>query len=237
MNLLKSITNRILIESHRGAEGLAPENSWPGLEAGGQSGADFLEIDVQLSQDGVAFLRHNYSLPDGRFCASVPWSELKEITVEGEHFPLLEDVLAWVRQKDFCLTLDLKGGFLPEGTLTREVLRIIEHTQTAEQIMLISWDHYELLSIKQIQPKLMTRALLHGRLLDYPGYLRQAQVDAVSLAYGLVRPADVESIHRTGVAIILSEMWRPDFRAVLDLDLDMVSWGDPLEARRALGYS
>ena len=236
MNLLKSRTQRILIESHRGAEGLAPENSWPALEAGKKSGADLLEVDIQLSQDGVAFLRHNYSLPDGRFSASVPWAEIKDITVEGEHFPLLEEVLAWAKSQDVFLSLDLKTGFQPEYRLSLEVLRVIDRTQAHANVMLIAWDHVELLKIKQSYPNLLTRALIRGRLVEHYGFLKSIQVDAVSLTYGVVRPADVEEVHRAGVAAIMAEMWRPDFRAVLDLGLDMVSWSDPLEARRALGY-
>ena len=54
MELLRTTTGRILIESHRGCQDLAPENSWPALETGRQMGADLLEVDVQLSHDGIA---------------------------------------------------------------------------------------------------------------------------------------------------------------------------------------
>src|SRR5688500_2415376 len=128
MELLKSKIGRVLIESHRGAEGLAPENSWAALKLGREVGADFLEIDVQLSQDGIAFLQHHYTLPDQRFCANVPWAEIKEFKIQDETFPLLEDVLAWARENDVCLSLDLKVGFMPEGKLVKEILRLLDHT-------------------------------------------------------------------------------------------------------------
>gem|GEM_PF-1152662 len=63
--LLRSINQRVLVESHRGAEFLAPANSLRAVQIGQQRGADWIEVDAQLSADGVAFLRHNYSLPDG----------------------------------------------------------------------------------------------------------------------------------------------------------------------------
>ncbi len=236
-DLLKSINGRILIESHRGAEGLAPENSWTALKLGSQSGADFLEVDVQLSQDGVAFLRHNYTLPDGRWCFNVPWAELNGINIQNEPLPSLEDVLVWARENNVCLSLDLKVGFIPEGRLTREVIRLLEHTQTQEHVMLISWDHVQLLQIKQSHPELTTRALLNGRLVDYGDFLKHTQTDAISLSYGIVQPADVEQIHRAGVAVIMGDMWRPDFEMVENLGLDLVSWSDPNEARRMLGQA
>src|SRR5512140_156569 len=98
LELLKSKTGRTLIESHRGIEADVPENSWPALKLGHELGADLLELDVQMSCDGIPFLRHNYQLPDGRWCAQLPWSELKEIKISGEPLPLLEDVLVWARE-------------------------------------------------------------------------------------------------------------------------------------------
>nr|WP_255459733.1 glycerophosphodiester phosphodiesterase family protein [Micrococcus sp. TA1] len=44
---------------HRGAAGTAPENTVAAFEDGRASGADFFEIDVQLSADGVPFLFHD----------------------------------------------------------------------------------------------------------------------------------------------------------------------------------
>jgi glycerophosphoryl diester phosphodiesterase len=233
--ILKSITGRILVESHRGAEGLAPENSWSALRLGRDSGADILEVDVQLSQDGVAFLRHNYTLPDGRWCSEVSWKELQELKIENENLPLLADALAWSCQNDVCLSLDLKVGFKPEKSLTTAVLRDLQHTQAWDQVMLISWDHVELLEIKKSYPQVTTRALINGRLAAYTEFLKYTLADAITLSYGLVRPADVEEIHRAGVAAMLGEMWRPDFEMIKALDLDLVSWSDPNEARRLLG--
>jgi glycerophosphoryl diester phosphodiesterase len=44
---------------HRGAAGTAPENTVAAFKDGRASGADFFEIDVQLSADGVPFLFHD----------------------------------------------------------------------------------------------------------------------------------------------------------------------------------
>ncbi len=48
-----------ILVGHRGAAGVAPENTLAALKAGSQSGADFVEIDVQLSRDGVPFIFHD----------------------------------------------------------------------------------------------------------------------------------------------------------------------------------
>jgi glycerophosphoryl diester phosphodiesterase len=234
MELLKSRTGRVLIESHRGAEALAPENSWAALRLGCEAGADLLEVDVQLSSDGIPFLHHNYTLPDARWCSTVPWHEIRDMRIRGEPLPSLEDVLVWAREQRVCLSLDLKVGFLPQCRLMAEVLRSLERTGTQNQVLLICWDHVELLQIKQSNPAIKTRALQRGRLVDYAGFVRQTRVDAISLAYGVVRPGDVEQIHAAGGAVLLGDMWQLDCEMIKQLDVDMVSWSDPYEAKKMM---
>jgi len=50
------------IIAHRGASGLAPENTLPAFEAAIAARADGVEFDVQLTRDGVAVVHHDYRL-------------------------------------------------------------------------------------------------------------------------------------------------------------------------------
>lgn len=49
----------MLIIGHRGAAGLAPENTLEALQAGFDAGADILEFDVRLTSDNVPILAHD----------------------------------------------------------------------------------------------------------------------------------------------------------------------------------
>jgi glycerophosphoryl diester phosphodiesterase len=236
MQLLKSFTERILIESHRGAEKLAPENSFCGIQLAHQLSADLIEVDAQLSADGVAFLRHNYTLPDGRACRDVSWAELSELRIANEPMPRLEDVLVWARDVDARLSLDLKTAFIPQTKLTNQVVHLIEKTRAQDRVLLIGWDHTELVHAKQLCPVIKTRALIRGRLLDLPRVMDDARADCVSLSYALIRPGDVEAMHARGVAVVLAEMWQPDFDFARASGVDIVSWGDPAEAKKFLEH-
>jgi glycerophosphoryl diester phosphodiesterase len=48
-----------ILIGHRGGAGVAPENTLAAFKAGSQSGAAFVELDVQLSSDGVPFIFHD----------------------------------------------------------------------------------------------------------------------------------------------------------------------------------
>jgi glycerophosphoryl diester phosphodiesterase len=234
LELLKSLTGRTLIESHRGIEADVPENSWSAIQLGHQLGADLIEVDVQLSQDGVALLRHNYQLPDGRWCHDVTWDKLKELKIEDEPLPKLEDVLLWARDAGANLSLDIKTIFSPEGSLTKEVIRLLERTNTKDKVLLLFVDHNELLQAKLAYPQLTVRALLRGRLAHYADYLQGIGADCASISYGMFRPADLEQIHSVGISVVLGELWNPNVDLFQTLEIDIFTHGDPVEARRIL---
>lgn len=58
----------MLIIGHRGAKGLAPENTLAGLQAAVDAHADMIEVDVRVTADDVAVLHHDpvIALDDGR---------------------------------------------------------------------------------------------------------------------------------------------------------------------------
>ncbi|TFG88924.1 MAG: hypothetical protein E4H17_01560 [Gemmatimonadales bacterium] len=61
MNLLLDLLAHPVI-GHRGAAGLAPENTIEGFRAGLEAGAEALEFDVRLSRDGKAVVIHDPTL-------------------------------------------------------------------------------------------------------------------------------------------------------------------------------
>lgn len=234
LELLKSKTGRTLIESHRGMEGDAPENSWPAIQSGFQLGADLIELDIQMSRDCVPFLRHNYQLPDGRWCSQLLWNELQQLRIDGEPLPKLEDVLVWAHDVGAILSLDIKTFFSPEGSLTKEVIRLLERTAMKEKVLLLFVDHHELFHTKQSYPELTVCALLTGRLVNYPDYLQKINADGISISYGMFRPVDIEQIHSIDAFVSLGGVWHPDRDLFRTLDIDIFSHSHPVEARKIL---
>ena len=235
MELLKSKTGRILIESHRGVEHTHPENSWPAIQAARDEKADFIEVDVQLSADGIPFLHHNYEMAEGGWCHALDWKQLEARTIGGEKLPLLRDVLVWARDEDVNLSLDLKPGFHPVGRLAKHVTQLIQTSDCWGHVMLLAWDHQELLAIKNSFPQATTRITFHGRGVDIVGSAKAARCNAVGLTYGVARQKEVEELHRNGFAVSLGGMWELDIQMVKELDIDIVCWGQPAEARKRLG--
>ena len=55
----------IQIYGHRGARGLAPENTIAGYKTAIEIGVDYIDMDVNMSKDGVIVVTHDFTLnPD-----------------------------------------------------------------------------------------------------------------------------------------------------------------------------
>lgn len=57
-------TKRLKIVGHRGARGLAPENTLAALRKALEHGVDEIEIDVRVTKDNVVVLHHNRDVQD-----------------------------------------------------------------------------------------------------------------------------------------------------------------------------
>lgn len=88
----------MLVIGHRGAAGVAPENTLESLRAGVDSGADMLEFDIHLTSDNIPVLTHDKNLlrthRKRAFVSRVSFKELQELTKDSPN-PIisLESVL------------------------------------------------------------------------------------------------------------------------------------------------
>src|SRR5689334_25293833 len=97
---------RPLVFAHRGGGALAPENTLAAFDNGLALGADGLELDVQLSKDGVVVVHHDLTLdrttPLSGAVAARTARELAAASV-----PALADVLA--RYREARIIVELKA--------------------------------------------------------------------------------------------------------------------------------
>jgi len=103
----------VLNIGHRGASGYAPEHTIPSYDLALEQGADYIEIDLQMTKDGVLVAMHDDTLdrtadaPEGvpkRFCSGPvikrTLEQIKQCDVDswfspdyaGEQIPTLEEI-------------------------------------------------------------------------------------------------------------------------------------------------
>jgi glycerophosphoryl diester phosphodiesterase len=175
-----------LIIGHRGASSLAPENTLAAFSRALADGADGLELDVHLAQDGVPVVVHDASLRRTGLCrgviAEMTSKELSQVDVgswfnrrrprfarkeySGERVPTLAEVLRLVTQSavtanDVTLYIELKGnGRSAVGRdLVEATIEIVQNCKLRAQVVIISFDLKLIALAKQIDPDIRTGAL------------------------------------------------------------------------------
>lgn len=238
---------RVLVVGHRGAEAVAPENTWAALRAGFEAGADLLEIDVQLTRDGEAVLYHDFTLypklRDPRWVRDLSWEEMRTLDVgswygapfAGEPIPRLAEVLDWARGRA-GLQVDLKHGFVApdDDRLESAALELIDHAEMAGEVVISSWDEVALARIHARRPDVALAVNLPGRVIDAAARAEATGASWVMVFWPQVDAATVARLHEAGCTVCLNELFTHEYGEAVRLGVDAVTAKDPGAARAAL---
>ena len=88
-----SAMSKPAIIAHRGASGLAPENTLPAFRKAIEAGADGIEFDLHLTADGAIVVHHDYRM-------SPEWSRKDGVWITSEGPAIRDLTLAEVRAYD-----------------------------------------------------------------------------------------------------------------------------------------
>jgi glycerophosphoryl diester phosphodiesterase len=179
-----SILERLSIKpfsiiGHRGAAGRLPENTLKSINYAINVGVDIVEVDVRATRDNVLVVFHDADfkrLADVDVpVRSVEYSWIKSsILINGEHIPLLEEVINVVKDK-VGLFIEIK-----EPDTTKGVIELVRSSGILEQVAIISFYDEALITAKRLEPRIVT-GLIYAQP---PGRV----IDAVKLGAKIVLP-------------------------------------------------
>jgi glycerophosphoryl diester phosphodiesterase len=168
--------------AHRGASAAAPANTMAAFEKALALGADGIELDVQLSADGVPVVIHDFTVDDttdgsGKV-ARMTLAQLEQLDAgsyfdpafASERIPTLEKVLE-VMGNRLLLNIELKGFSLFDKGLERAVIGLIEQHALRSRVFLSSFNPFSLWRAKRTAPHIPV-GLLYSPDLPLP--LRRA---------------------------------------------------------------
>jgi glycerophosphoryl diester phosphodiesterase len=147
------------IIAHRGDSAHAPENTLSAFQAAVQSGAGWLEMDVQRSKDGRLVVMHDDRVDrttdgSGRV-ADLTFDEIRALTVGGgERVPTLEEAIALAKAAGVGLFPEAKSGEKDPGAYA-EIVAALNREGYQQQTILQSFDHDGLESIASANPDLI----------------------------------------------------------------------------------
>jgi glycerophosphoryl diester phosphodiesterase len=171
----------VWVIAHRGASGIAPENTLAAFRKAVEMGAGFIETDLQLSRDARLVALHDDTLErttDGRGPVySKPLEELRKLDAgswfrdsnpeaasrfAGERIPMVEEILALGRELEIGLFLEIK----PTGPSGAEhaIVGALHACGEVPRSVVLSFSPSVLKRVRQLDPLVVTGFLYSDRL-------------------------------------------------------------------------
>src|SRR5581483_832306 len=138
------------------------------FERGLELGADWIELDVHLSQDGALIVIHDETLErttNGHGAVrSHTLAELKQLDAgDGQQIPTLDEVLDWARSRGAVVDIEIKNAPMFYDGIEAAVVSSLARTGMTQQVIVISFDHVAVQRVKALEPRLVTGVLYVGR--------------------------------------------------------------------------
>lgn len=165
-----------IIIAHRGASNKYPENTMAAFKAAVEMGAEMIEMDVLMSQDGVPIVFHDARLNShtsgkGRV-RNHTVKELKKLDAgswfdprfSDQRIPTLEEVLAFARGK-VALNIEIKTEAVTdrrEDGIEEKSLELVREYGMEDYVLFSSFDYRAVKHLKELAPQVSV-ALLYNR--------------------------------------------------------------------------
>lgn len=181
--------------AHRGWSGKAPENTMAAIRlALAEPAIGGMEIDVQLSRDGVPVLIHDFTLDRTTTGSGLVMDhtleELRELDAgiwfdekfAGERIPTLEEALQAVKGR-CTLNIELKATSDMYPGIAEKVLELLERYEMKDEVYITSFDHDLIRQVRQLDAQVVTGLIVLGRPVLMLEQLEAAGANILSMGY------------------------------------------------------
>jgi glycerophosphoryl diester phosphodiesterase len=200
---------KIAVIGHRGAAGMATENSLAAIDAGIATGADFIEVDIHQTKDKELVIMHDRTLnrttnKRGRI-RDLTYDEINQAVLKGEDdppqkVPLLREALNKIKSSNAILLIEIK---FPDDypDLQESLEHLIKETNTESNIMLFSFYPEVIKDMKKRLPHVKTGIFCFG----FEKIKQWNDVDYICPFWMtlLYNPGIVQKIHSIGAKVFV----------------------------------
>jgi len=205
-DLPRRLASRPLVQAtaHRGHSHAAPENTLAAIRKAIESGADYAEVDVQQTADGVVVLLHDRDLKrvaaDPRRIGEIPYDEVRKLDVgswfdpsfAGERVPTLAEAINLSRGR-IKLNIELKF-YGPDRRLGRDVAQLVREQDFESDCLVTSFNYDVLQEIKQQDSQMRTGLIIAHALGD----VSRLEVEVLSVRADWLSDEVLRAAHRLG---------------------------------------
>lgn len=232
-----------LVIAHRGASGHAPENTLAAIQAAADAGAQWIEIDVNVSKDGTPVLHHDDDLQrcsngtglviehDLATLQQLDSGSWFNDTFRDERVATLAECFTLAHQLSLGINLEIKPCSGWEIPTTQRIAEQIRHTSNLPTLLISSFSHIALLEIKKHLPDIPRGSLFLVAPPDWHDLTSEVAASTIHLhANSLLTAKDVREFHQHELEVYCYTVNTVDkAEAVLSLGVDGVFTNYPRE--------
>ncbi|PKP48865.1 MAG: hypothetical protein CVT95_03955 [Bacteroidetes bacterium HGW-Bacteroidetes-12] len=172
-------TKNIIITGHRGAGGLAPENTLASIQLALDLGVDRIEIDVQQTKDNKIIVLHDRTLrrttTGNGFVKNLNYDEILQFSAGykfnkfyvNEKVPTLEQVIDLIDGK-VELLIETKYSYMYYPNIERHIINIIKTKNAKAWCKVISFNDRALFRINKLDNSIRLGKLFVGKHAHLP---------------------------------------------------------------------
>ena len=201
------------IIGHRGSAGTSPENTMKSFEEAEKAGADGIELDVQMTKDGVLVVIHDEKVD--RTTKGKGW--VKDFTFQSirkldasykfsekgsfSQIPSLTEVFKWAKTNSMLLNVELKNGLIDYKDLEEKVINMVYSHHLEQRVILSSFNHYSIVKCHEIAPEIETAVLFMEGLYEPWAYARQLGAKAIHPYHPVAKAKIIKQSQAEGIAV------------------------------------
>ncbi len=205
------------IIGHRGAAGLALENTIESISEGVAAKADAVEIDIRLTHDNKIVLCHDEDLKRTYGVdLKIREHRLQDLRIPCPNLPTLEEALKACKTKG--AVIELKEDIEPE--LLIEVLKKFPKLD----IRVASFIHPAIRKLKAASPGVYCYVLEHHSPFEIINHAKAMKADGIGLNYSVINPLTYFLARRAKLHIFvytINKVWIGRWLRFLYRDIDI----------------
>ncbi|CAH9054696.1 Glycerophosphodiester phosphodiesterase [Pseudoalteromonas holothuriae] len=190
--------------AHRGASGNYPENTLSAIRAALQADVDGIELDVQSCADDYAIVHDTWLDRTTNGTGKVNQTSLQEIQTldagNGEFIPNLQQVFDEIGHKSM-INLELKHTFSLDKFVACIEQNIRQDTFAREQLIVSSFDHHQLVWLKQHMPWIKIGALTASIPLHYAEFAQRLHAYSIHIDKNFINHQFVDDAKQRGLKV------------------------------------
>lgn len=230
------------IIAHRGASHEAPENTLSAIHRAIELRADYIELDVHLTSDGIPVISHDPHIKSHVSTAlpieALTLAQIKEFDVGHwfhkdfieERIPTLEEVLNLSRGST-NLMIELKKSGADSLSLVKQTIEVINQAPLQEGKIIIGSFDLEILSyVKQLKPHQPLIGILED--MSYLPLFLKLGIDHFAFDFALLNESVIHQLKNEGMTVWTYTVDDPShIQALIDHKIDGIITNDPRKAR------